>query len=112
MKTVYSMNDGWKFKKAAEIHFDMGGDNDFDMFSGYTKTGAMVGPASDSFYDGDWQTLSLPHDWAVTSRLLKAARRAANPAARRGTGSAFRLRQNGKAKEYFCALTALPAGRR
>ena len=36
MKTVYSMNDGWKFRKAAEIHFDMGGDNDFDMFSGYT----------------------------------------------------------------------------
>ena len=79
MKTVYSMNDGWKFKKAAEIHFDMGGDNDFDMFSGYTKTGAMVGPASDSFYDGDWQSLSVPHDWAVDEPFIEGGAQGGKP---------------------------------
>ena len=79
MKTVYSMNDGWKFRKAAEIHFDMGGDNDFDMFSGYTKTGAMVGPASDSFYDGDWQSLSVPHDWAVDEPFIEGGAQGGKP---------------------------------
>ena len=65
MKTVYSMNADWKFRKAEQIRFEAGGDNDFDMFSGYTKTGAMIGPASDSFSDADWDEVSLPHDWAV-----------------------------------------------
>jgi len=65
MKTVYSMNAGWKFRKAEQIQFEAGGDNDFDMFSGYTKTGAMTGPASDSFSDADWAEVSLPHDWLV-----------------------------------------------
>lgn len=79
MKTVYSMNAGWKFRKASEINFDMGGDNDFDMFSGYTKTGAMVGPASDSFYDGDWQDVTLPHDWAVDEPFVENGAQGGKP---------------------------------
>ncbi len=79
MKTVYSMNEGWKFRKASDIHFDMGGDNDFDMFSGYTKTGAMVGPASDSFFDGDWQEVALPHDWIVSEPFIEDGAQGGKP---------------------------------
>ncbi len=79
MRTVYSMNNGWKFRKAGQVTFDMGGDNDFDMFSGYTKTGAMVGPASDSFSDSDWQKVDLPHDWAVAEPFVKDGVQGAKP---------------------------------
>jgi len=79
MKSVYSMNAGWKFRKASDIEFSMGGDNDFDMFSGYTKTGAMVGPASDSFYDGDWQAVTLPHDWAVDEPFIEDGAQGGKP---------------------------------
>ncbi|MBQ2955973.1 MAG: hypothetical protein IJE08_05880 [Clostridia bacterium] len=79
MRMVYSMNPGWKFRKAGEIHFDLGGDNDFDMFSGYTKTGAMVGPASDSFSDADWDEVCLPHDWAVSEPFVENGAQGGKP---------------------------------
>ncbi len=79
MRTVYSMNGGWKFRKAEQVRFDMDGDNDFDMFSGYTKTGAMVGPASDSFSDRDWLNVDLPHDWAVMEPFVEGGVQGAKP---------------------------------
>ena len=79
MRRVYSMNPEWKFRKEKDIQFDQGGDNDFDMFSGYTKTGAMVGPASDSFYDGDWQDVTLPHDWAVDEPFIENGAQGGKP---------------------------------
>ena len=73
------MNAGWKFRKADAVRFEQDGYNDFDMFSGYTKTGAMVGPASDSYYDGDWQCISLPHDWAVDEPFIEGGAQGGKP---------------------------------
>ncbi len=79
MKTVYSMNAGWKFCKVADIRIAAEGDNDFDMFSGYTKTGAMVGPASDSFSDSGWREVCLPHDWAVEEPFIEDGAQGGKP---------------------------------
>lgn len=63
-KTVLSLNKDWKFQKYSDLKIAPA-DNDFDMFSGYTKTGAVLGPASDGFCDSKWETVQLPHDWLV-----------------------------------------------
>lgn len=61
MKRIYSMNAGWKFRRETSSA-GFSGTDDFDMFSGYTKTGALQGPGSDSFCDADWKEVRLPHD--------------------------------------------------
>ncbi len=60
MKQIYSMNADWKFRVGDDAPSAAGGD--FDMFSGYTKTGALTGPGSDGYCDADWATVQLPHD--------------------------------------------------
>ncbi len=64
MKKLYLMNTGWRFSKEVR-NGAAGGDDDFNMFTGYTKTGTMVGPGSDGCSDRSWQEVNLPHDWVV-----------------------------------------------
>ena len=64
MKQVFSMNEDWKLHKEVRQEGVEDADN-FDMFSGYTKTGAMIGEGSDGFCDADWRVVQLPHDWLV-----------------------------------------------
>ena len=64
MKKQYLMNSGWRFMKEVRSQ-TAGGDDDFNMFTGYTKTGTMVGPGSDGCSDRSWQCVDLPHDWVV-----------------------------------------------
>lgn len=61
MKQIFSMNDDWKFRVGDDASASTYG-GDFDMFSGYTKTGALTGPGSDGYCDADWETVQLPHD--------------------------------------------------
>ena len=61
MRETYLMNEGWKFKQVS-------GDSCkvvdyFNSFLGDTKTGLSKGPNGDAFYDGNWETVDLPHDW-------------------------------------------------
>lgn len=62
MKEIYSMNIGWRFGRETKSDNVVGND-DFDMFSEYTKTGTLLGPGSDSFCDAAWEEVQLPHDW-------------------------------------------------
>lgn len=64
MKKLYSMNAGWRFCKETQKNGN-GGDDDFNMFSGYTKTGTMLGQGSDGCSDRSWAEVDLPHDWVV-----------------------------------------------
>ena len=61
MRKTYSMNQDWKFRVGDDLP-GAAGAGDFDMFSGYTKTGALTGPGSDGYCDADWTVVQLPHD--------------------------------------------------
>lgn len=60
----FLFNEGWKFKKEAKI-FQKTAEDYFDSYRSNTKTGLMTGPKSMSFYDGEWETVNLPHDWVI-----------------------------------------------
>ena len=64
MKKIFSFNKNWKFKKESEV-FNCLADDYFDMYRSNTKTGIMSGPKSSFFYDEDWRTVNLPHDWVI-----------------------------------------------
>jgi len=55
------MDFDWKFSlgHAADM------EKDFGYFPRYAKTGDPTGPAHPKFDDKDWQTVDMPHDWAV-----------------------------------------------
>ena len=64
MKEIILFNDGWKFKKENEISSSDVVDY-FDMYRNNLKTGITIGAKSTFFYDGDWETVNLPHDWVI-----------------------------------------------
>lgn len=64
MKEIYSLNSNWKFKKESEIVSEASKDY-FDMYRSNTKTGIMSGAKSSFFYDEEWETVNLPHDWVI-----------------------------------------------
>ena len=57
---------GWRFHfghahdPAKDFGFGGGGD-----MTGFQKTGSFLSPGRIAFDDGEWQTVDLPHDWAV-----------------------------------------------
>lgn len=89
MKQIYSMNADWKFRVGDDAPSAAGGD--FDMFSGYTKTGALTGPGSDGYCDADWATVQLPHD-ALTGL----------PFVQRGGAQGFKPRTAVWYRKSFC----------
>lgn len=64
MRKTYNMDFDWKFIKQNK-NLDAGIEDYFGMFDNNTKTGVTSGPKSASFYDGDWETVDLPHDWSL-----------------------------------------------
>ncbi len=65
MRKIYSLNKGWKFgRRDPKIPETMHPDY-FDNFPYDTKTCLFKGANATNFYDGKWQTVDLPHDWAV-----------------------------------------------
>ena len=64
MKNVFSLNPAWRFCREEAVEKAAKQDM-FHMFDDDTKTGAAAGPASDGYYDGDWQMVDLPDDWCV-----------------------------------------------
>lgn len=71
MKEIFSFNDGWKIRKECDIPFIFENDY-FDSYRSNTKTGLTSGPASMGYYDGDWETVSVPHDWVIEELPDKA----------------------------------------
>ena len=61
MRRRLKMDFDWKFSlgHAADI------EKDFGYFPRHAKTGDPTGPAHPKFDDSDWQTVDVPHDWAV-----------------------------------------------
>lgn len=64
MKTIFSLNQGWKFCRAEDIFYGVPADF-FDSIRANTKTGLTSGPKNANFYDKHWQTVDLPHDWVI-----------------------------------------------
>jgi len=64
MKEIFSFNKTWKFKKESEV-FSCLTEDYFDIYRSNTKTGITSGPKSSSFFDEDWRTVNLPHDWVI-----------------------------------------------
>lgn len=69
-KQIFSLDQDWKFQRHADLKLDLGA-NEFDMFSGYTKTGAAPGPAGECYCDSSWPTVQLPHDWLVAEEFTR-----------------------------------------
>lgn len=65
MKEKCLFNEKWKFKKEEEI-FQSVTEDYFDSYKNNTKTGLMSGAKSIAFYDKDWETVDLPHDWVIS----------------------------------------------
>lgn len=63
------MNTLWRFRLGTN-GTDGGREDMFQMFSQNTKTGAADGPRSDGWYDGDWEEVTLPHDWALAAPFV------------------------------------------
>ena len=64
MKKVFSLNHDWRFKKIADLSQTVLKD-DFYMFEAETKTGMQSDYRGNSYYDGEWQLVKLPHDWEM-----------------------------------------------
>lgn len=64
MKETHSLNRDWKFRKAIELKKTVVEDY-FNMFTSDTKTGLRSDYLGEGFYDGDWENVNLPHDWAI-----------------------------------------------
>ena len=64
MRDVFSLDPQWRFCREEQVKNATRNDM-FFMFSDDTKTGAAEGPRSDGYYDGDWDTVDLPHDWCT-----------------------------------------------
>lgn len=62
MKEIYEIQEGWKFRierKKTETAID----DYFDMYRQDSKTGVSADERGSAFFDNDWQTVALPHDW-------------------------------------------------
>lgn len=61
MREVYALNKDWKFKRineAADAEYDY-----FGIYGNDVKTGVSFGYNGDGYYDKNWETVDLPHDW-------------------------------------------------
>ena len=65
MRKIYSLDKDWKFSDDIKLKKNKIEDY-FGMFSSYTKTGVTSGPSSTGYFDNDWETVNLPHDYTVT----------------------------------------------
>lgn len=60
---IYCLNRGWKF---IEKDFSvLPASRNHDDIYGFSKGGAMKGPADTSFDDSNWEVVELPHDWVT-----------------------------------------------
>jgi len=64
-----SMDFGWKF----HLGHPYDAERDFGYRENSSKTGGADGPADPNFKDDDWQTVDIPHDWAVALEVDKEA---------------------------------------
>ena len=64
-----SMDFGWKF----HLGHPYDAEKDLGYRESGSKTGGADGPANPDFKDNDWQTVDLPHDWAVALEVDKDA---------------------------------------
>ncbi len=64
MREVFSLNRDWKFCLDRDIT-KISVEDYFNMFDDHTKTGVISVIKSDGYYDDNWQTVDLPHDWCI-----------------------------------------------
>lgn len=68
-KEIYCLNHGWKFiEKDFSI---LPPTKNHDDVYGFSKGGAIKGPANSSFDDTDWENVELPHDWVTKKPFVQ-----------------------------------------
>lgn len=71
MRETYSLNFDWKFCKSSEID-EIKIDDYFGSFVSNTKVGSACGARGDGFFDGNWETVRLPHDWSLDDDFIES----------------------------------------
>ncbi len=68
-KGVYCLNNGWKFiEKDFSI---LPPTKNHDDVYGFSKAGAVKGPADANFDDSEWKKVDLPHDWVTKKEFIE-----------------------------------------
>lgn len=71
MREIFNMDYDWKFHKGDVV---VPITNAHNQIYAISKASGAIGPPRQGFNDTEWETVNLPHDWAVENELDKEMR--------------------------------------